>query len=557
MPQPETRVNKRALSLPWLILSIALVLTVAAPLRASVAERKPDAPPAGKTAEIDRLFDAGGEQAAREIVPYLKDRDLAVRSHAMRRLVDLGEPAVDTLIAALADDSVRWLASGALINIGNDCIRKTVLALKHQDAAVRRNALFILRQLDARAAAPSIQEALSDPDPTVQVQAIQTVAQFGGDGAQRLVLTKADSRVPIVRDAAIEVLPKFGSESISALTSLLDYGKPDDVRVAAIRALGTMGTLESLTYLKKSLSDPSPLVRYYAILTLGDTGDASILDDLALRMDDADPTVRESASDVFGGMAEAGRSHLFRLLREGNSLQKISAASAVRKARYRPAVPLLIDATRDASAEVKVAAVAGLMVLADPSSVEGLVNGLRDPDIRWLCVLALRQFGDANIRPLLRRTNDPELDYWKHYVLEGMGDRVLEGCLETLGKEEDIGTRIATLCTMRQIKDIRAVYPIVRLLGDDRLGYVAGFVLSQMGEVAVEPLLLSTQDDNPAVRARAATALGEIGLARVMRPLRDLTQDKDPQVRQAAERAIRKIAREDAAATQASELCPK
>lgn len=536
---------------------LCLFLAHAAAPPASLPETAPDGSPTARTAQIDRLFDMGGGNAGREIVPYLKDRDLVVRSHAMRRLVDLGEPAVDPLIDALADENVRWLASGALINIGNDAIRKTVLALKHKNASVRRNALFILRQLDARAAAPSIQEALSDPDPAVQVQAIQTVAQFGGEGAQRLVLAKADSRTTQVRDAAIEALPKFGIESIPALTALLDYGRPDDVRVAAIRALGTMGTRESLTYLKKSLTDPSPLVRYYAILTLGDTDDPSILDDLGQRMDDADPTVREAASDVFGRMPDAARSHLFRLLREGNMLQKISAATAIRKGRYRPAEPLLVEAMRDPSPDVKVAAVAAIMVLRDPASVEGLVNGLRDPAIRWLCVLALRQFGDSNIRPLLRRTNDPELDYWKHYVLEGMGDRALEGCLEALGKEEDIGTRIATLCTMRQIKDIRAVYPIIRLLGDERLGYVAGFVLAQMGEVAVEPLLLSTQDENPAVRARAATALGEIGLDRVIRPLRDLTHDKDPQVRQAAERAIRKIVRDDSASSGASEPCLK
>ena len=539
------------------LIVLGVLLSLAASPRALPAEGGADDSPSARMAEIDRLFGKGGADAAREILPHLKDRDLAVRSHAMKRLVDLGEPAVDPLINALADDDVRWLASGALINIGSPAVRESVLALKHRNPTVRRNALFILRQLEARAAAPSIQEALSDPDPGVQVQAIQTIAQFGGEGAHRLVRAKADSAVPLIRDAAIEALPKFGSASIPALASLLDYGKPDDVRVAAIRALGTMGTRESLTYLNKSLEDPSPLVRYYAILTLGDTDLPSVLDDLAARLDDPESTVREAVTDVFGRMPEAGAGHLSRLLRNGNTLQKISAATAFRKGRHRPAGPLLIDAMRDPEHDVKVAAVAAVMVLADPASIEALVNGLRDPDIRWLCVLALRQFGDVNIRPLLRRTSDPELDYWKQYVLEGLGDRVLAGCLETLGTEEDIATRISTLCTMRQIKDIRAVYPIMRLLGDERLGYVAGVVLAQMGEIAVEPLLISTQDDNPAVRARAATALGEIGLDRVMRPLRDLASDRDPQVRQAAERAIRKIAKEDAAASQASELCPK
>ena len=493
-----------------------------------------------KAQAIDRLFDKGGTEAAKGILPFLKDRELVVRSHAMKRLVDLGPASVDALIGALDSEQMRWLASGALINIGNESVRKTVLALKHKNPVVRRNALFILRQLDARAAAPSIQAALNDTDPSVQIQAIQTVAQFGSEGGLRLIMAKVDSTYPSVRDAAIESLPKFGEGATAALTSLLSYGNVD-VRVGAIRALGAMGTKEALLYLRKILSDPSPLVRYYACLTLGETGDPSILEDVASYLDDKDPNVREAATEAFARMPDAGRPILFRLLRDGNPLQKIGAATSIRKCKYRAAMPILLEVLRDPSPDVRISAVAALMTIADPASVEGLVNGLRDPEIRWICIMALRQFGDANLRPLLRRSNDPELDYWKQYVLEGMGDRVLEGCLETLKKEEDIGTRIASLCTMRQIKDTRAIYPLIRLLADERVGYVASFVLSQMGEVVVEPLLLSLQDENPAVRARAAVALGEIGFTRVVRPLRDLLADKDPQVRKAAEEAIRKI----------------
>ncbi|HSG28182.1 MAG TPA: HEAT repeat domain-containing protein, partial [Candidatus Krumholzibacterium sp.] len=365
----------------------------------------------------------------------------------MKRLVDLGGVAVDTLIESLADEEVRWLVSGALINIGDESIQKVVLALKHRNASVRRNALFILRQLDARAAAPSIQKALSDPDSSVQVQAIHTVAHFGGKGALRLIMKKVDSRNVAIRDAAIAVLPMFGEEAIPALNTLLSYGNPE-VRASAVQAFGAMGTKQSLLFVKKTLSDPSPTVRYYACLTLGDTGDPSVLPDVAMYFDDSDPNVREAASEVFARMPKAAKPYLIRFLREGNTLQKISAATAVRKARFRPCNSALLDAIRDSSREVRVASVAALMVIADPASVEGLVNGLGDPDIRWICIMALRQFGDKNIRPLLRRTNDPELDYWKQYVLEGMGEKVLEGCLDALEKERDIGTRIATLCTM-------------------------------------------------------------------------------------------------------------
>lgn len=525
----------------WATVLLLIAVAVSAPPPVRAAGQDAAAPEAAERMRaIDRLFDGGGAEAARGILPYLRDRDLAVRSHAMKRLVDLGRAAVDALIEALADEQVRWLASGALINIGNESIRPAVLALRHHDPVVRRNALFILRQLDARAAAPSIQQALSDPDPSVQVQAIEAVAQFGGEGALRLVLGKVDSRTPAVRDAAIESLARFGKEALPALASILSYGDAE-VRAAVVRALGSLGLKEARDPLKKALSDPSPLVRYYVCQILGEANDPSVLEDVAGRFDDGDATVREAAADVFGRMAEAGRPILFRLLREGSALKKITAATAVRKARYRPAVPLLLDLLRDPVADVKMAAVAALMTIADPASVEGLVNGLRDEEIRWLCILALRQFGDSNLRPLLRRTGDPELDYWKQYVLEGMGDKVLEGCLETLRREEDLSTRIASLCTLRQIKDARAVYPLIRLMADARIGYVASFVVSQMGEAAVEPLLLSLQDENPVIRARAATALGEIGFSRVVRPLTDLLSDRDPSVRQAAAQAIRKI----------------
>lgn len=504
---------------------------------------------------IDTLFLHGGRDAARGIAAFLRDRDLGVRSHAMKRLVDLGETSVDTLIALLADEEVRWLASGALINIGEGAVRPTVLALRHRDPAIRRNALFILRQLDVRSAAPSIQETLSDPDPTVQAQAIRTVAQFGGGGAMRLVLAKVESSDPMVRDTAIEALPKFGNEAVPALASLLSYGNPY-VRASAVRALGMMETEDAMGHIRKSLADPSPSVRYYACLTIGESGEPSAIDDIASFFDDPDADVREAVSEACARMPDAARPVLYRYMKEGNTLQKITAATAVRKARYRPAAPILLDMIRDPSREVKVSAVAALMTLSDPGTVEGLVNGLGDPDIRWFCVMALRQFGEKNLKPLLRRTNDPELDYWKQHVLEGMGDRVLEGCLETLATTKDVGTRIATICTMRQIKDARAVGPLIRLMSDEKLGYVAGFVLSRMGDVAVEPLLLALEDENPVLRSRAATALGEIGLARVMLPLRDLLDDRNEQVRQAAERAIEKITRPEPVPCPAA-ACPE
>ena len=143
---------------------------------------------------------------------------------------------------------------------------------------------------------------------------------------------------------------------------------------------------------------------------------------------------------------------------------------------------------------------------------------------------------------LLRRTGDPEFDFWKHHVLAGMGEKAIEGCVETLDREKDAATRSAALCTLEQIRDARAAWPVVRMLGDPQVGQVAVFLAARMGQIAVEPLLLSLRDENPAVRTRSAVALGEMREPRAVPALREMSQDPDPSARNAASTALRRIA---------------
>ncbi len=531
-------------------LALALLASISVIALSFTASRAGEGPetlnPEARMVEIDKLAAGKDEAASRAVVPYLRDSDPDVRAHAMSGLVGLGKNAVAPLLSIVGDEDVRWLVSGSLINIGQPAVAPTILALDNELPAVRRNALFILRQLEAREAIPAIRKALSDPDRTVQVQAIQAMAQFGGEEGLLAVSAKFDSENPTVRDTAISVLPRFGPDGIATLVSLLTYGNPD-VRASAMREVGMLGTSDTRSLLRKGLMDRSPAVRFYAIEALGETNDPDVLPDVGGLCDDPDPGVREAANEALSRMPSAAQPLLFRLLRDGNVLQKISAATAIRKAKYRPAVQLLEASLRDPEKEVKVSAAAALMAIAEPSSVEALVNGLGDPELRWICVMALRKFGDTNIRPLLRRGSDPLMNHWKQYVLDGMGNRILDGCLETLQAEESTDMRIATVCSMRQIKDTRAVYPLITMLGDEKLGYLASAVLAQMGEVAVEPLLIALKDENPGKRARAAASLGEIGLTRVVKPLRDMLGDSDPEVRKVAQRAVQKLSGDEAA----------
>ncbi len=520
------------------ILHLPLLLLFAFPSGPS-AEETPPTPPGIRV--LDEASVPGGESGVAGIMPFLKHPDLEVRTHAMRRLVEIGEPAVDSLLSALADESMRWPASGALLNIGAPAVRKTVLAVKHRDPAVRRGALFILQQLEVASAAPSIQGALADPDVSVQVQAIRAVAHFRGANALRLLLEKVDTGYPEpVRDAAIEALGRFGEQALPSLRSLY-VQSGGEMRVAAVRALGGTGTREGLGFVRSALSDRSPLVRYYACRVLGDARDTSSAGAIAALLGDPDPIVREAAGEACARMPEAAEKSLFRILRSGTPPQKIEAATAVRKAAYRAAIPILAEVIRDPVPEVRLSAAAALMVLSGPEAAESLVNGLRDPQIRWVCILGLRQSGKAAVSVLLRRTGDPESDYWRQYVLDGMGGEATEGCVEALEREKDQGTRSAALCTLQQIRDARSAWPVVRMMGDPQVGKVACFLAVRMGQVAVDPLIISLRDENPTIRIRSADALGEIREPRAAPFLREMLQDRDPAVIDAASRALRKI----------------
>lgn len=495
-----------------------------------------------KMEKIDEAAALQSEEGVRILIDYLLDSDLKIRTRATSKLIDMGEMAIPTLISSIGDERLRWLVSGALINIGDPARRPLVLALKDEDPAVRRNSLFVLGQLSAVEAAPSIQRCLEDPDISVQIQAIHTISKLGGEGALRLVAKKMNDPDRQVRNAAIEGMSYFGEEAIPYLLSNLN-GEDPEKKIGAIKSLGMIDSSKGIPYIQRALHDRNPGVRYQACLTLGTLKEKSVVEDLAKMFNDPNPDVREAANNSIANFAEEAETLLVGLLKNGSTLEKINAAIVVRKVRMENFSPLLVDMIDDPVPDVKVAAIAGLMELEDPETIEPLVNSLLEEDIRWFSVIALRRFGHKNLKPILRRSNNPDLDYWKQYVLEGMDEKAIDGIVEYLD-DEDLAIKVSSICTLRQIKNTRAVYPLIQLLKDDNLGTLVRSVLTQMGEVAVEPLIASLYDTSPKVRARAALALGDVGLVRVVDPLKNLLDDVEPEVREAAKESIEKITRE-------------
>ncbi len=183
--------------------------------------------------------DAQLQRALVELIAQAEQAQLEFRRQAIEQLYELAykvgskaAPAIPTLLGGLADpdpkigESALW----ALNYCAPDSIQPLMACLSHPAAFVRERAAHALGNVgdEARAAAPSLQELLRDPDQAVRRR-----------GAWALGLLH-DSR----------------PETIALLARMVSHGTPEDGS-AALHALGNIG---------KRAQDPPALAPYRTLI---------------------------------------------------------------------------------------------------------------------------------------------------------------------------------------------------------------------------------------------------------------------------------------------------
>ena len=122
-------------------------------------------------------------------------------------------------------------------------------------------------------------------------------------------------------------------------------------------------------------------------------------------------------------------------------------------------------------------------------------------------------------------------------ALVEFGPAAFEGLIATL-KDDNFETRSIAAEFLGNLKDRRAVGPLVAALKDAYRPDTAIDALVKLRAPAVEPLLAKLKDLDPYVREYAATALGRIKDVRAVEPLVAALKDSAPHVRNAAARAF-------------------
>ncbi len=307
--------------------------------------------PAGvrSLAELDLLARLGAPAALIRptLSAMLASPDPSHRRKAADALIHLGPAAApDALaLAAMGRDSV-------MPRIGPAAIPWLVAGLDSEHPGTRRVAASALARLgpDAAPATPCLIEALADPAAPVATTARHALRAIGPAAVPHLA-AELDRRRPVIAAAAADVLAMLGRHGRAAtgsLLSLLARAPRDPAAPNAVRALVAIGP--------PSIDAVDPLL------------DA---DHVATRL---------AAVSVLSGLpGRASAKLLADALSDSHLEVRAAAATGLLRFRHhaRPAVPELIEATRDPAAGA-----AAVMALADsettdPDALPVLLQGLR------------------------------------------------------------------------------------------------------------------------------------------------------------------------------------
>ena len=232
------------------------------------------------------------------LIDALHEQDETMKIVASNALVKIGSEAVEPLVLAVLSRPVRHFRSFAIETLGQLGDRRAVESLITllQDTEISWEAASALGRIgDPKALAPLI-KALDSHDPTYCRPFVVALGKIGDPIAIETLLTCLDSRYPgHVRLGAVEALAGFGQIAIPTLLECLDNPEKDIQEEVAI-ALGLLGLPNGLHFILKTLQESNITeLRMGAALALGIIGDEIALDPLVSAINEDKWRVRQEA----------------------------------------------------------------------------------------------------------------------------------------------------------------------------------------------------------------------------------------------------------------------
>jgi len=553
----------------------------------------------------------GNSRAVEPLKEALKDEDSGFREEVEIALSKIGDSqVVEPLIQSPKDNDQA--AKGFAI-IGKLAVEHLIQALKDKDISVRTRAIKELGMIgDSRAVEP-LKEALKDKDWNVKENAAWALGEIGDTRAIEPLVQYLKNEYFEGFSIAPDALDKLGWKPINdedkvyyflekkAYKELIILGEPavelfsqalkrkDSYRrLRIIEALFKIDDLRTFKFLVKMLLDEDSDVRkeaaeflriqgwependtdkaYYFIamkkwnelIRLGEPA----VEPLIWALKDADYSVQWEIVEVLGKIGdERAVEPLIQLLKGELDVRKNPEvedlgywepefefqeriAEAIGKIGGTKAVELLIQELGNVSVEEWIAM--SLRDIPDPRAVEPLIQTLEKGEYRALkyAAEALGKIGDVRaIKPLIQTLRAPDVDiYLKVFdALESFGKLAVEPLIQAL-KDKDPNVQSGAVLILISIGDSSATERLIQLIKDkDRDVRIQAIHALEIGdERAVKPLIEALKDEDNIVRKVVASTLGKIGGSRAVEALIEALKDDDFEVRIKAMEALENI----------------
>ena len=170
----------------------------------------------------------------------LQDKSPAVRGKAARELADMGhgaKAALPSLVEALADNNsaVRLAVLDVFVAIGPDAIMVLGEALRDKNPQIRLTAINALGRMgpDARFVLPDLIAVTFGPDPKAKEETLQALARIGEYSIPYVMQALEREKNPARQKPLIEALERMGPSAAPALMAALKAANPEVTKAAA------------------------------------------------------------------------------------------------------------------------------------------------------------------------------------------------------------------------------------------------------------------------------------------------------------------------------------
>ena len=420
---------------------------------------------------LGRLRD---RDATVEMCELLADVDEWASPRLAQILAELGEPALDPLLATLdksASLNARVWAVQILGRIGDHRSTWPIIERLHDRAESLRlsacNALAALR--DARAVPPLIDVVLRDPIAAVRAQAARALGELGDDRALPLLISSLGDPDYWMRFRALEAIEALSPIDTSAIEAALADANPE-VRRRAVLALDRMGRLEKPFNDLTADDDAASAEAEQRLIAVGRAG---LSERLVRYLSAPEARMRARIARVLGQVGEP---------------------------RHADA---LIGALGDAEPTVVLEVIAALGELVVPAAAGPLIERLAAPDraVRRAAAAALRRFEPSALAAHLERLSKLAAD---------PSDDVRVVALEAIAAVRDAAA------TGILVEALRDRYVDARLTAARALGARAAHGHTEDVDAIADALVVVVSDSSEPVRVAAAESLGQVGGARAV-----------------------------------------